>query len=109
MEALAQTETERLAYVSRVCGGDETLEREVLSLIDSSERASDLYEHATFALPGALAPGAQLGPYEVVGPIGAGAMGEVYRAQDRRLGRDVAIKVLPIVFAADPDRVRRFE
>jgi tetratricopeptide (TPR) repeat protein len=45
----------------------------------------------------------------VIGPIGAGAMGEVYRAQDHRLGREVAIKVLPVVFTADPDRVRRFE
>ena len=53
--------------------------------------------------------GVRLGPYEVVAPIGAGGMGEVYRARDTRLGRDVAIKVLPTEFAADPDRLRRFE
>jgi serine/threonine protein kinase/TolB-like protein/tetratricopeptide (TPR) repeat protein len=54
-------------------------------------------------------PGARLGPYEIVAPIGAGGMGEVYRARDTRLGRDVAIKVLPPEFADDPERLRRFE
>ncbi len=53
--------------------------------------------------------GARLGPYEIVAPIGAGGMGEVYRARDPRLGRDVAIKVLPTSFSADADRLRRFE
>lgn len=56
-----------------------------------------------------LAPGTRLGPYEITGPVGAGGMGEVYRAHDPRLGRDVAIKVLPAGSAADPERVRRFE
>jgi len=57
----------------------------------------------------AMIPGACLGPYEIVALIGAGGMGEVYRARDTRLGRDVAIKVLPAEFASDPDRLRRFE
>src|SRR5262245_15154800 len=56
-----------------------------------------------------LGPGARLGPYEIVSAIGAGGMGEVYRARDTRLQRDVAIKVLPETFAADPDRLARFE
>jgi serine/threonine protein kinase/Tol biopolymer transport system component len=56
-----------------------------------------------------LAPGVRLGPYEVLSAIGAGGMGEVYRARDPRLGRDVAIKVLPAAFSADPDRLRRIE
>ena len=56
-----------------------------------------------------LSAGARLGPFEIVAPLGAGGMGEVYRARDTRLGRDVAIKVLPEAFAADPDRLRRFE
>jgi serine/threonine protein kinase len=56
-----------------------------------------------------LAPGSRLGPYEILAPIGAGGMGEVYRAKDPRLGRDVAIKVLPPSFSADPERLRRFE
>ena len=56
-----------------------------------------------------LATGVRLGPYEIVAPIGAGGMGEVYRARDTRLGRDVAVKVLPSALATDPDRLRRFE
>jgi TolB-like protein/lipoprotein NlpI len=56
-----------------------------------------------------LGSGTCLGPYEIVAPLGAGGMGEVYRARDTRLGRDVAIKVLPAEFAADPERLKRFE
>ncbi len=56
-----------------------------------------------------LASGARLGPYEILGQIGAGGMGEVYRAKDPRLGREVAIKVLPPSFSQDADRLRRFE
>src|SRR5271154_6670975 len=56
-----------------------------------------------------LPVGTRLGPYEVLAPIGAGGMGEVYRARDSRLGREVALKILPAAFASDPDRVRRFE
>ncbi|MFY9552049.1 MAG: protein kinase [Thermoanaerobaculia bacterium] len=56
-----------------------------------------------------LSPGTRLGPYEIVAPLGAGGMGEVYRARDTKLGRDVAIKVLPILTASDPDRRQRFE
>lgn len=56
-----------------------------------------------------LPPGTRLGPYEIVAPIGAGGMGEVYRARDPRLGRDVAVKVLPASFSSDPERMRRFE
>src|SRR6201993_2632084 len=57
----------------------------------------------------ALSPGTKLGPYEILSPIGAGGMGEVYRAKDPRLGREVAIKVLPASFSQDADRLRRFE
>jgi serine/threonine protein kinase len=56
-----------------------------------------------------IAAGVRLGPYEILAPLGAGGMGEVYRARDGRLGRDVAIKVLPEAVAADPERLRRFE
>ena len=56
-----------------------------------------------------LAPGTRLGAYEVIGTLGAGGMGEVYRARDARLGRDVAIKVLPDIFTSDADRIARFE
>jgi len=57
----------------------------------------------------ALAAGAKLGPYEILAPIGAGGMGEVYRARDARLKREVAVKVLPGVYSEDPERLRRFE
>ena len=56
-----------------------------------------------------LTPGTKIGPYEVLSPLGAGGMGEVYRARDTRLHREVAIKVLPESLSSDPDRLRRFE
>src|SRR5258708_182883 len=57
----------------------------------------------------ALAPGTHLGPYEILDPLGAGGMGEVYRARDTRLDRTVAIKILPAQFSSDPVRKQRFE
>jgi eukaryotic-like serine/threonine-protein kinase len=56
-----------------------------------------------------LTAGTRLGPYEVLAPIGAGGMGEVYRARDTKLDRDIAIKVIPPALAQDPDRLARFE
>ena len=55
-----------------------------------------------------LIEGTRLGPYEIVAPLGAGGMGEVYRARDTKLNRDVALKILPDAFASDPDRLARF-
>src|SRR6202051_4673728 len=59
--------------------------------------------------PMALSAGTRLGPYEILAPIGAGGMGEVYRAKDTKLKRDVALKVLPDSFARDPERMARFQ
>src|SRR5271168_5577040 len=56
-----------------------------------------------------LTPGTRLGPYEIVAPLGAGGMGEVYRATDTKLRRHVALKVLPMLLASDPQRMARFE
>ena len=56
-----------------------------------------------------LTAGTRLGPYEILAPLGAGGMGEVYRARDTKLSRSVAIKILPDAFAADPERLARFE
>src|SRR6266566_3649227 len=57
----------------------------------------------------ALTAGTKLGPYEILAPLGAGGMGEVYRATDTRLKREVAVKVLPEAFAHDPERLARFK
>lgn len=57
----------------------------------------------------AMEPGARLGPYEIVSALGAGGMGEVHRAGDTKLDREVALKILPESFASDPDRLMRFE
>ena len=59
--------------------------------------------------PNEGAPSKQVGPYQILSPLGAGGMGEVYRARDTRLGRDVAVKILPRDFASDDGRLRRFE
>src|SRR5499427_7308732 len=56
----------------------------------------------------ALAAGTFLGPYEILAPLGAGGMGEVYRAKDTKLGREVALKILPASFTNDPERIARF-
>ena len=56
-----------------------------------------------------LTPGTRIGPYEVTGSLGAGGMGEVYRARDARLKREVALKILPESFATDPERLARFQ
>jgi serine/threonine protein kinase len=65
--------------------------------------------HAIIHFQMALTAGTKLGPYEIVAPLGAGGMGEVYRARDTRLNRDVAVKVLPAAFSRDPNRLRRFQ
>lgn len=64
---------------------------------------------AKSALHKPVIAGTRLGPYEIVSPLGAGGIGEVYRARDTRLGREVAVKVLPASFSQDADRLRRFE
>jgi serine/threonine protein kinase len=56
-----------------------------------------------------LSGGEKLGPYDILAPIGAGGMGEVYKARDTKLGRDLAIKVLPAALSSEPDRLARFE
>jgi len=112
--ALAVPATERRAYVIAACGGDGALCGAVEQLVASHDSASRFLETPP-DLPSELASqplpleGRRLGAYEVVSRIGAGGMGEVYRARDTKLGRDVAIKILPPIFTADPDRLARFD
>src|SRR5262249_13475151 len=105
---------QRSGFLVSVCS-DDFLRREVesvLALGDERARTSLLESHNGREVTqdhAYLVPGTMLGEYEVRVLIGAGGMGEVYRAHDRRLRRDVAIKVLPSFYSSDPDRLRRFE
>jgi len=100
------------AFLADACGSDEGLQAEVQSLLDQSGPDTDWLGRQIAALSpleAPLRPGERLGQYEIRGLLGVGGMGEVYRAADRRLGREVAIKVLPHRVADDPDRLKRFE
>ncbi|HEX6314939.1 MAG TPA: serine/threonine-protein kinase, partial [Gemmatimonadaceae bacterium] len=108
--ALGRPAEERAAYLAEACGGDEALRKEVESLVAEADTAGSFLELPVFV--GAVSAsfvGRQLGPYRIEAPIGAGGMGEVYHAKDTRLDRNVAIKVLPPQWTADPQRRTRFE
>src|SRR5207245_3225797 len=106
---------QRHSVLAGACAGNEALREKVASLLKAHERAPDFlvspaWSPAFQADAGpALQPGMQLGPYEIVSSLGKGGMGEVYRARDTKLRRDVAIKVLPDEFARDPERLARFQ
>jgi eukaryotic-like serine/threonine-protein kinase len=110
-------EEKRAAFLDQACDGDTELKKEVESLLASEvkepadiegypiELAADLLE----AHPRVFTSGNLIGPYKILSLLGSGGMGEVYRASDPRIGRDVAVKILGPRFSQDPDRVRRFE
>jgi eukaryotic-like serine/threonine-protein kinase len=107
---------ERSAFLDQECAGDEEQHREVQRLLEQPVDTASFIDFVGGPLPidpgdkaGESLVGRHIGPYEVVGFLGRGGMGEVYRAHDTKLGRDVAIKVLPAAFTADPDRLSRFE
>jgi serine/threonine protein kinase/Tol biopolymer transport system component len=114
-EAIQRPRAERSGFLEQECAGDESLRGEVESLLEAHERAGGFLDRAPMpVLRGVLAaapltPGVRLGVFEITGTLGAGGMGEVYRARDTRLGRDVAVKLLPSVLADDPDRRARLE
>jgi eukaryotic-like serine/threonine-protein kinase len=106
--ALERKPQERPAYLKQVCA-EPSLRRELESLIAAHEQGDSSFMERRPVESGMLELGANLGPYEILGPLGAGGMGEVYQAHDTKLGRDVAIKVLPEAFAHDPERLSRFQ
>jgi predicted ATPase/serine/threonine protein kinase len=113
-QALRLASQERQAYLDAACGADADLRSEVESLIASHKEAgsqflgADALEVLQLAPPSAFTSGTKLGPFEIIALLGAGGMGEVYRARDPRLDRMVAIKILPAAFSADSGRLQRF-
>ena len=110
-EALTRAPEARAAYLAEACAGDPGLAREVAALLAARAVAGSFLSMpaGVGASEASLTPGARLGSYEVLSVIGVGGMGEVYKAHDTKLGRVVAIKILPDALAHDADRVARFE
>ena len=115
--ARARPPEERAAFLADACAGDETLRVQIESLLAQPDSTvgrlvtpalAVVAQTATDSGPASLI-GRRLGVYQMLALLGVGGMGEVYRARDTRLGRDVAIKVLPQTVTADPERLARFE
>lgn len=110
--ALELDAAEQAAFIEKTCRDDPELRAEVQSLLDHDKHSAGFLEKPALGpadVAFRLKRGSRLGPYEIVEPIGAGGMGEVYRAHDPRFGRDVAIKLLPAAFSNDEGRLARFE
>src|SRR5262245_26320140 len=114
-EALERDPLEREAFLDEACAGDSAMRVEVEALLDSLARSGDFIESPAYQVLADsltetdLAPGTAIGPYEIIRRLGSGGMGDIYLAQDMRLGRKVALKALPAHFMKDPERVRRFQ
>jgi eukaryotic-like serine/threonine-protein kinase len=115
--ALEYQPDERAAFLDETCAGDPNLRREVEALLACDAEAESFIETPALKEASDLLEeqqaesmiGQVIGPYRILGPLGAGGMGEVYLAQDARLGRRVALKLLPACFTRDEAKVRRFE
>ena len=116
-EAFTRSPTDRSAFLAAACANDEAMRRNVESLLAESASDDGFLAEPAFVLPAhivteqalAVMTGRSLGGYHLDALLGAGGMGEVYRARDTKLGRDVAIKILPSAFTSHPDRLARFE
>ncbi len=116
-DALAQDAVRRAGFLQEQCAGDQGLRQEVELLLAQAGSATRFLEAPAVEMAASMLAtgdgdsllGKTVGAYEILARIGVGGMGEVYRARDTRLRRDVAIKVLPRIFAADPDRLARFD
>ncbi len=117
LAALEREADERTGFLDEVCNGDDDLRREVESLLAEHDQPDNLIDRPAFEITADLlvtdelpsAIGRIIGPYKITKQIGRGGMGEVYLAQDTRLGRRVALKLLPSHFTIDRDRLRRFK
>ena len=115
--ALERAPDERKAFLDQACAGDEELRKEVESLIASHEKTGRFIDEPAFEAAAQLLaeentelkPGQRIGHYKIISLLGAGGMGEVYLAQDTKLGREIALKLLPVQFTTDANRLRRFE
>src|ERR1043166_9054413 len=113
--ALERDPRERKVFLDEACAGDAALRAEVEAFVDSHARAGDFIESPAYAVMAGsltendLVPGYLIGHYQIVNRLGGGGMGDIYLAEDTRLGRKVVLKTLPTHFTKDLDRVRRFQ